>query len=452
MVLISVVFMIQAGGYCRPGVPMIVTRCAFTQIASSEQVRDEAEAQLERLKSNEPKEREDATRTLKSLGRRARPALLKAVSDADLEVSAVAKLLLTRLGALDRVTPALLRAMPGLEERLLEGSDHDWTESFFRLSALLEDPQRSGDLLRAEDLEALVKRAFQGATSAKERRELCSAIARRRLRWPTAEALQWAMLASLRATEDFQGISLPEALQQILWKYRIGFAIDVGTLPDPRNDRVAARFRDQSLDGALGLLLGARHLTYVPFQDMIFVTGRSDAMMRGEDPYPKTPLETSRISQLLEQVGRREGFHAELACREIVSQGPKALWPLLESSRKLSGPGAELCRSALATLMTDESVRWVADPTLPSAVSCEVLEASIPGNGALRTLKDWVKEIGLECDFRAELNEPRFLVFEQLPRGSLLKILTRPYGLDFQLKGDLLVIDTASHIKEAPGR
>jgi hypothetical protein len=413
---------------------------------------DEAEGLIERLRSTQIQQREEATQALRKLGSRAKSALLKVVSDTDLEVATTAKLLLARLRAIDQLTPALLRAVPGLENRLLDGSDRDWTQAFLDLSALLHDPQRVGDPLHPEDLEPLVKRAFQGAVLPKERREVCSVIAGRKLRWPSSEALQWAMSVSLHSTEDFQGVSLPEALKRLLWRYRIGFAMDTATLPDPWKDLVAAKFSDVSLDAALGIILNTRHLGYVPFEGMILVTGRPDATPWDEDPYAKTPIESARISQLLEVLVRRDGFNGELASRELQSQGPKALWPLLKSVRKMSGMEAEKCRSTATGLLNDDTIRWVAEAKPTTALSRGDLETTVSGDRPSATLGEWVKETGLEVDLRVDPQARRHLVFDRVTKGCLLKILTRPYGLDFQLKGNIVVIDTAEHLREAPGR
>src|SRR4029079_15625320 len=68
----------------------------------------------------------------------------------------------------DRLTPRLLKTLPGVEDRLAAGGDHEWTKLFLETAAAHE----RGDLktlhLQKADWEALALGAVRGATGREE--------------------------------------------------------------------------------------------------------------------------------------------------------------------------------------------------------------------------------------------------------------------------------------------
>ena len=71
-----------------------------------------------RLRSDSLEEREKATRRLKEMGKAALPALEKAARDKDVEVASRARHLLKVHGVREKLSEGLLKAMPGVEDRL----------------------------------------------------------------------------------------------------------------------------------------------------------------------------------------------------------------------------------------------------------------------------------------------------------------------------------------------
>jgi HEAT repeat protein len=129
-------------------------------------------ALIERLRSDQVDEREEAGRSLLELGRPALPGLEKASRDPDSEVAARARLLVRKIRGTADFTPALLAAFPGIEDRLGNGSDHDWTLTF--LLALR-------GRLSVDDLAPLAPRALRGASTDEEKTNCCLAICHLRL-------------------------------------------------------------------------------------------------------------------------------------------------------------------------------------------------------------------------------------------------------------------------------
>ena len=72
---------------------------------------------VERLRSDEVEEREEAARLLREMGRPALADLQKASRDADSEVAGRARRLVRLIYGTENFTPALLESFPGIEER-----------------------------------------------------------------------------------------------------------------------------------------------------------------------------------------------------------------------------------------------------------------------------------------------------------------------------------------------
>jgi hypothetical protein len=97
---------------------------------------------IETLRSGKIEEREEAGRKLKALDRGARPELEKALKDPDSEVAGRAKQLLYRLDLKETLPGRLRQAMPGVEDRLSEGVEAEWSRVFLEASELKRPDSR----------------------------------------------------------------------------------------------------------------------------------------------------------------------------------------------------------------------------------------------------------------------------------------------------------------------
>jgi HEAT repeat protein len=125
-------------------------------------VQDPAVPWVEKLRSERVEERDEAAEKLKALGPAALPALRKASLDPDAEVAARASRLLRVIAVLDDLSPALRKAFPGVEEKLID-EPGAW-------SGLLEQAfAKVGGPLRLEDLESLAAPALREAKDVEDR-------------------------------------------------------------------------------------------------------------------------------------------------------------------------------------------------------------------------------------------------------------------------------------------
>lgn len=169
---------------------------------------------IERLRSENGLERDEARRRLKEMGRAALPELAKAIHDRDPEVAGAAREIRRFIEISGILTAPLLRAMPGLQERLAAGDDRLWCRTVIAAAAVDAEGRRVHPELREEDLDPLLGRAVRGAQSPPERLELCQAIVRLGLRQGIPElvkllsdddvVLRWkgAELARLKALAE----------------------------------------------------------------------------------------------------------------------------------------------------------------------------------------------------------------------------------------------------------
>lgn len=213
-------------------------------------IQDVAEL-VERLSSDAPEVREEATARLKAIDRAA-PQLRKAARDPDPEVAQRARQVLAVLEVRASLSPALRRAMPGVEERLAAGEPRTWTQVF---------------LETGEDAEALAPRAIRGAPGVREAQLVLDKIGRLHMRTAIPEIVRLlreegdlggaaaGVLVQLRANE-----AVPELLKVVggeagrwprvwaidtLGKLRAGEAFDtlrnLQADPDPVVRHTAAR-------------------------------------------------------------------------------------------------------------------------------------------------------------------------------------------------------------------
>ncbi len=149
---------------------------------------DPVQQLIEKLSSDRIEVREEACRKLEELGSKAVPALEKAAATPDEEVAARAKELLQRIPLREAATGNLIRAVPGVIDRLVKGEP---TEIFLEIAAdlRLKGDQRQYPALQPQDLERLAPLALRGAVSSARRARVCEEIARLGIRTAFREAV-----------------------------------------------------------------------------------------------------------------------------------------------------------------------------------------------------------------------------------------------------------------------
>src|SRR5437868_6342450 len=165
-------------------------------------LQDGARELVEKLRSDTIAERETAMRRLRELGKEAAPELEKAAKDPDAEVARRAGFLLRCLALQDSLSPALRKAVPGIEDLLAAGRTRAWTEAFLR-AARIED-------LPTGDLEVLAPQALRGADGVEEKQNVLLYITRRRIVSALPEVLKL-----LRDPDESIAIHAAEALPRI---------------------------------------------------------------------------------------------------------------------------------------------------------------------------------------------------------------------------------------------
>src|SRR5882672_4962109 len=134
---------------------------------------------VEKLHSDKIEERDEATRKLMKLGLVAVPDLEKAAESADREVAERAASLVRIIRVRQELSPTILKALPGADERLAGGKDHAWMEVLLDAT---EVEKRIGVPWTAEDLGPLVRRAIKGAGTEADQDVIRRLIVGRKLR------------------------------------------------------------------------------------------------------------------------------------------------------------------------------------------------------------------------------------------------------------------------------
>src|SRR5437870_437423 len=148
----------------------------WTLLHAQDDPSRQARELVEKLRSDQIDERDEAARKIKELGKVAIPELEKAAKNPDAEMSERAKLLLRFIEIRERLTPNLLKEIPAAADRLATGDDHAWTRIFLEAVARDQNGVRLHPSLRRPDLESLAAPAVEGAMTADDRKDLCRFI------------------------------------------------------------------------------------------------------------------------------------------------------------------------------------------------------------------------------------------------------------------------------------
>src|SRR5262245_20644486 len=126
-------------------------------------MQDGARELVEKLRSENLEEREEASAKLKKIGTGAIVELEKAAQDPDRDFAARVRGLIETIRIAGSLTDALKSALPGIEERLSPTDDASWTRAFLEATARDKEGRRVLPGLKATDLDPLVARALRGA-------------------------------------------------------------------------------------------------------------------------------------------------------------------------------------------------------------------------------------------------------------------------------------------------
>lgn len=155
-------------------------------------------AWVTKLGSDRADEREAATKALKAVGLRAIPELERTAQGGDPEVVQRSLHLIRVIRLVDVLGPRLLRALPGIEERLSGDDPAAWTAALLaagqKTEGLPEHPQ-----LTRNDLNLLAARALEGAQDPREKAALCDIVRTRFLTGAARGLVAWLLDENLAA-------------------------------------------------------------------------------------------------------------------------------------------------------------------------------------------------------------------------------------------------------------
>ncbi len=221
---------------------------------------------------------------------------------------------------------------------------------------------------------------------------------------------------------------------------RVGPSLEVGS---PSRDALRATLRRAKLQAVF-------------FDDVILVAREGEPILRREwnGPVWTAPDEARRLESLVEGLSSTDAGRQEEAFRGLLSAGLSAIEPLDEASRALEPAAAARCRAARRRILDQEGA-WMADE--PSGAELQplapeqraLLDRELSDSPAGLTLGKLLDHHGIPHRMAVKLDVPVHAFTRNLKAGSLLKVLTRPSGLDFYLDGGTVVVDTAARVRAA---
>jgi len=256
-------------------------------------------------------------------------------------------------------------------------------------------------------------------------------------------------LRTTRITINMVNAPLTAVLDFISQTSRISIVIDTEAVPNPEQEMISFKVADIVVDGALRLMLGPRQKTFTAAGDAVLITGTGRFARTPRGPFWTDPEQAKRIESLIDDLASEDSARQGRAQKECEALGTEVLGPLLEAAGILDAPAAERCRAAARSLAV-----WLVDE--PSGADLQKLsaaQAKLLGDPLAAkesdSLEAVLKRSGLTYELKAKHEHVLRFSGPALKAGSLLKLLTRPYGLDFHLVDETVVVDTAANVRAA---
>jgi hypothetical protein len=259
---------------------------------------------------------------------------------------------------------------------------------------------------------------------------------------PLAEKLRGAIVAA-------PGAKLGPYLEVLARETGIPFVLDPGRVSPSLDVGSPARV---SLRPALEFV----KLKAVLLDDLVLVARESEPILRSawNGPVWIEPAEARRLEALIEGLASTDPARQEKAHDGLLQTGLPATEPLREAARLLEPAAAARCRAARRRILDREGA-WIVDE--PSGAELQALSAAqraildrvLPDSPTGLPLARLLDHHGIPHRIGVKLEAPVHAFTRELKAESLLKILTRPSGLDFYMDGETVVVDTAARVRAA---
>jgi hypothetical protein len=278
----------------------------------------------------------------------------------------------------------------------------------------------------------------------------------RRLYTPAGDALDHApridMMRRIGHPVDEQDASLYDVLDRIRLRNFKMTEFDPAAEAAMREKKVSYRFQG-SWYGHFTLLLDSA--------GMHFVAGRKTVAIRlGErslDPWAPMwlpPAEARRVQTLIDALSFPDPEVEEEAWRGIYVdslEGP-ALNAVRQAAGLLEGPVKERARALREKLLKRIFERDNPEADVVSGVDLQALDAAqtailqrrVDARGKLDRI---LADAGMKARILARPQQDRGVTLNGVRVVALLRAVTLPYGLDFYMDGETVVIDTAANVR-----
>ena len=214
-------------------------------------------------------------------------------------------------------------------------------------------------------------------------------------------------------------------------------------------------FGASALEGLSQMLVGSR-MKLVFVGDMALATSEEAPVLSHSwnGPAWTTPEKARDLETLLADLASDDVHRQGQAEEGLQKVGAEALYPLGEAAGIWDAPAARRCRQVRRRIL-DAGVLWMteepsgAELQSRSAVQRELLAKPVDLVARGLLLQELLVQAGVKADFRIPADLRIHVFARALPLLSLLKAVTRPYGMDFYLDGTTVVIDTAQKVRAA---
>ncbi len=230
--------------------------------------------------------------------------------------------------------------------------------------------------------------------------------------------------------------------------------LHISGVDNPDQLAVTIKAEDLTLYGALVLSFDAHQLTHVLKDDVILVTSKAPeaSSSRLKAPWWEAPDQAAKIERLVEDVARGDVAARDRAAGELLQLGEQATGLLWKASKVLEGEAGDRCRLLRDRMIRELDLGAVAEPRVdalrtPAQEAVLAREFDLAAVG--QTLAEILTKLGVRHNLRGKADRKFTVSVKGVRLGAVLRAFTRPYGLDFLLEGETVVVDAAVRIRAA---
>jgi hypothetical protein len=227
-------------------------------------------------------------------------------------------------------------------------------------------------------------------------------------------------------------------------------------------DPTSVPFKVSNLNAAvaLKLLLAQFALESVTLDDAVLVTSPKPSVRTSypRPPFWMDPAEAQKIESAMKDLTSEDPATQDRARADLLALAEPAIGPLLEAATLPGSSSVHARFRGVTKEIIDRLELWFfeepsgADLQTLAEAQRKLLETRVDLDASGWDIERVLDSASARCEARQRPLGPLHVYAHGIKVGTLLKVVTRPCGLDFYFEGDKVIIDTAAQVRAAVER